>query len=182
MLGDKNQSALPVAFSLMASFISAISMFGLSAEVFYRGTQFSGVVISYILATPIIGYLYLPVFFKLGNLSLYEVIRKLWCILCLVVGANTGVHVKHNISYVPTAPTLFYPEGRVGRGQGHRSSTCIVFLFKWSKLTIDIDLIGFTLTVYARLFLNHSRTDLELPGSEGGWRKSGNLDAFVARR
>lgn len=72
MLGDKNQSILPVAFSLMASFITAISMFGLSSEVYSRGTQFSVVIISYILATPIIGYLYLPVFFKLGNLSLYQ--------------------------------------------------------------------------------------------------------------
>lgn len=73
MLGDKNQKILPVAFSLMASFVSAIMMFGLSAEIFSRGTQFSIVFISYIIATPIIGYVYLPVFFKLGNLSLYEV-------------------------------------------------------------------------------------------------------------
>jgi len=73
MLGDQNQSVLPVAFSLMASFVSAISMFGLSAEVFTRGTQFSVTVIAYVLATPIVGYVYLPVFFKLGNLSLYEV-------------------------------------------------------------------------------------------------------------
>lgn len=73
MLGDKNQSVLPVAFSLMASFVSAITMFGLSAEIFYRGSQFSVIVISYIIATPIIGYVYLPVFFNLGNLSLYEV-------------------------------------------------------------------------------------------------------------
>lgn len=73
MLGDKNQSVLPVAFSLMASFVSAISMFGLSAEIFARGTQFSVIVIAYVLAAPVIGYIYLPVFFKLGNLSLYEV-------------------------------------------------------------------------------------------------------------
>ncbi|XP_060858651.1 putative sodium-dependent multivitamin transporter isoform X2 [Metopolophium dirhodum] len=72
MLGDKNQSVVPVAFSLMASFVTAISMFGLSSEVYTRGTQFSVIIIAYIIATPVIGYLYLPVFFKLGNLSLYE--------------------------------------------------------------------------------------------------------------
>ncbi|XP_001951358.1 putative sodium-dependent multivitamin transporter isoform X1 [Acyrthosiphon pisum] len=72
MLGDKNQSVLPVAFSLMASFITAISMFGLSSEMYTRGTQFSVIIVAYIIATPIIGYVYLPVFFKLGNLSLYE--------------------------------------------------------------------------------------------------------------
>lgn len=76
MLGDQNQSVLPVAFSLMASFVSAITMFGVSSEVFSRGTQFSVIVVSYVIATPIIGYVYLPVFFKLGNLSLYEVTYK----------------------------------------------------------------------------------------------------------
>lgn len=74
MLGDKNQSVLPVAFSLMASFTSAISMYGLSGEIYTHGTQFSVVILSYILATPVIGYVYLPVFFKLSSLSLYEVI------------------------------------------------------------------------------------------------------------
>ncbi|VVC36870.1 Sodium/solute symporter [Cinara cedri] len=72
MLGDKNQKVLPVAFSLMASFISAITMYGLSGEIYTHGTQFSVVVLSYLIATPVIGYVYLPVFFKLGNLSLYE--------------------------------------------------------------------------------------------------------------
>jgi len=80
MLGDKNQSIFPVAFSLMASFITAISMFGLSSEVYTRGTQFSVIVVSYVIATPVIGYLYLPVFFKLGNLSLYEVVSHTYII------------------------------------------------------------------------------------------------------
>jgi Na+/proline symporter len=75
MLGNKNQKVLPVAFSLMASFTSAILMYGLSAEIFYHSTQFSIVVIGYTLAIPVVGYVYLPVFFKLGNLSLYEVKR-----------------------------------------------------------------------------------------------------------
>lgn len=73
MLGNKNQSIIPVAFSLMASFMSAISLFGVSAENYSRGTQFVVINLSYILATPIIAYVYLPVFFKLGNLSVYEV-------------------------------------------------------------------------------------------------------------
>lgn len=73
MLGNKNQSIIPVAFSLMASFMSAISLFGVSAENYSRGTQFVVINVSYILGTPIIAYIFLPVFFKLGNLSVYEV-------------------------------------------------------------------------------------------------------------
>jgi len=73
MLGNKNQSTIPVAFSLMASFMSAITLFGVSAENYTRGTQFVVINLSYILGTPIIAYVFLPVFFKLGNLSVYEV-------------------------------------------------------------------------------------------------------------
>lgn len=73
MLGNKNQSTIPVAFSLMASFMSAITLFGVSAENYIRGTQFVAINLSYILGTPIIAYIFLPVFFRLGNLSVYEV-------------------------------------------------------------------------------------------------------------
>jgi len=78
MLGNKNQGIVPVAFSLMASFMSAITLFGVSAENYYHGTQFVAINISYVLGTPIIAYVFLPVFFKLGNLSVYEV-RCYYC-------------------------------------------------------------------------------------------------------
>jgi sodium-coupled monocarboxylate transporter 8/12 len=73
MLGNKNQGFLPVSFSLMASFMSAITLFGVSAEMYSYGTLFVVINVSYILGTPIIAYVFLPVFFKLGNLSVYEV-------------------------------------------------------------------------------------------------------------
>jgi len=73
MLGNKNQGVVPVAFSLMASFMSAITLFGVSSENYYHGTQFVAINLSYVLGTPIIAYIFLPVFFKLGNLSVYEV-------------------------------------------------------------------------------------------------------------
>lgn len=84
MLGNKNQGIVPVAFSLMASFMSAITLFGVSAENYYHGTQFVAINLSYVLGTPIIAYVFLPVFFKLGNLSVYEV-RCNICIECRIV-------------------------------------------------------------------------------------------------
>lgn len=76
MMGNKNQGIIPVAFSLMASFMSAITLFGVSAENYYHGTQFVAINLSYVLGTPIIAYVFLPVFFKLGNLSVYEYLEK----------------------------------------------------------------------------------------------------------
>lgn len=73
MLADGNMSIVPVAFSLMASFMSAITLLGVVQEMYMYGTQFIMVNISYIIATPIVCYFYLPVFFRLKNVSVYEV-------------------------------------------------------------------------------------------------------------
>lgn len=65
-------SILPVAVSLMASFMSAITLLGVSSETYYYGMIFVAINVSYGLATPIITKLYLPVFFGLQKTSTYE--------------------------------------------------------------------------------------------------------------
>lgn len=63
----------PVAFSLMASFMSAVTLIGVSNENYQYGTQFIVINISYGLATPIVAYLFLPVFYNMRVTSAYEV-------------------------------------------------------------------------------------------------------------
>ncbi|CAH1113731.1 unnamed protein product [Psylliodes chrysocephalus] len=72
LLADKNMSVGPVAFSLMASFMSAITLLGVSSENYTYGVQFIVINLSYGLFTPVAAYLYLPVFFKLQATSAYE--------------------------------------------------------------------------------------------------------------
>ncbi|XP_050664371.1 putative sodium-dependent multivitamin transporter [Leptidea sinapis] len=72
LLADRNMSILPVAVSLMASFMSAISLLGVSAENYYYGMIFIVINFSYGIATPICSHLYLPVFFGLQKTSTYE--------------------------------------------------------------------------------------------------------------
>ncbi|ENN73470.1 hypothetical protein HUJ04_004297 [Dendroctonus ponderosae] len=72
LLADKNMSIAPVAFSLMASFMSAITLLGVSSENYTYGFQFIIINISYGIFTPIAAYLYLPIFFKLQATSAYE--------------------------------------------------------------------------------------------------------------
>ena len=74
MMADNNMSVLPVAFSLMASFMSAITILGVSKENYMFGTQFIVINISYLISTPLVCYFYLPVFFRLQNTSVYEVL------------------------------------------------------------------------------------------------------------
>ncbi|KAJ2952380.1 hypothetical protein O0L34_g4663 [Tuta absoluta] len=72
LLADRNMSILPVAVSLMASFMSAVTLLGVSSEIYYYGLQFVVINISYGIATPIATELYLPVFFNLQRTSTYE--------------------------------------------------------------------------------------------------------------
>ncbi|CAG4992572.1 unnamed protein product [Parnassius apollo] len=72
LMADRNMSIFPVAVSLMASFMSAITLLGVSSENYYYGMQFVVINISYGLATPIASRLYLPVFFGLQKTSAYE--------------------------------------------------------------------------------------------------------------
>lgn len=74
-------SIIPVAFSLMASFMSAVTLLGVSNENYSFGVQFIIINFAYGIATPIAAYLYIPVFFKLQATSAYEVqtfIHILW--------------------------------------------------------------------------------------------------------
>lgn len=66
-------SIIPVAVALVVSFMSAVTLLGVSAENYTYGTQFVVINLSYLLGTPIVCYGFLPVFFKLQATSAYEV-------------------------------------------------------------------------------------------------------------
>lgn len=72
LLADRQMSILPVAFSLMTSFMSAVTLLGVSMENYQYGTMFVLINISYVLSTPAAAYLILPVFYRLKTASVYE--------------------------------------------------------------------------------------------------------------
>ena len=77
LLADKAASVLPVAFSLMASFMSAITLLGVTMENYTHGTQFVLINLSYLLSTPVAAYLFLPVFHNLQSASVYRWVQLL---------------------------------------------------------------------------------------------------------
>ncbi|CAD1479882.1 unnamed protein product [Heterotrigona itama] len=72
LVGGQNMSIFPITMSLIASYISGITILGLPAEMYVYGTQFWSVVIadSFVSLTMIL--VYLPVFYGLGITSSYE--------------------------------------------------------------------------------------------------------------
>lgn len=63
----------PVAVSLMASFMSAITLLGTPAEIYLYGTQFVIINFSYYISLPPILFIFLPVFYELRVTSVFEV-------------------------------------------------------------------------------------------------------------
>ncbi|XP_018301707.1 putative sodium-dependent multivitamin transporter isoform X1 [Mycetomoellerius zeteki] len=75
-VASRSMSIIPVAVALVVSFMSAVTLLGVSAENYTYGTQFVVINLSYLLGTPIVCYGFLPVFFKLQATSAYEYLEK----------------------------------------------------------------------------------------------------------
>lgn len=72
-VANKSMRVIPVAIGLMVSYLSAVSLLGVSSENYVYGTQYAVINVSYGLATPFAAYFYLPVFYRLNATSAFEV-------------------------------------------------------------------------------------------------------------
>lgn len=68
---------ISISICLMVSFMSAITLLGVSAENYTYGAIFVVINFSYLIGTPIVCYGYLPVFYKLQATSTYEVFYQI---------------------------------------------------------------------------------------------------------
>ncbi|BFG04117.1 putative sodium-dependent multivitamin transporter [Drosophila madeirensis] len=76
LMADQSMTTFPVSFSLMASFMSAISLMGVSNESYQFGTMFCVINIAYWISTPIAAYIFLPVFYGMQTTSVYEYLER----------------------------------------------------------------------------------------------------------
>lgn len=72
LLGERNMNIWVISVSLMASFMSAITLLGVPAEVYNYGAIFIVINLSYAIGTPICAHFFLPVFYRLKITSAYE--------------------------------------------------------------------------------------------------------------
>lgn len=73
LMGGRQMGILPISLSLLASFLSAITLLGTPVEVYQFGSQYFMIFIGYCFVIPITAYLYMPIFYNLGITSAYEV-------------------------------------------------------------------------------------------------------------
>ncbi|XP_041484320.1 sodium-coupled monocarboxylate transporter 2-like [Lytechinus variegatus] len=75
LLADRNMNPIPVAMSLVATFISAITVLGTPAEVYLNGAMFWLFAFSF-LSTGLLTSLFIPTFHRLGVTSANEYLEK----------------------------------------------------------------------------------------------------------
>ncbi|CAK1601787.1 unnamed protein product [Parnassius mnemosyne] len=72
LLGGRNMQVIPVSMSLVASFVSGITLLGSPTEVYMHGTQYAFIIGGIFLMSIVMTQVYLPVFHELKITSNYE--------------------------------------------------------------------------------------------------------------
>ncbi|EDW80940.1 uncharacterized protein Dwil_GK11796 [Drosophila willistoni] len=99
MLGGRKMLVVPVAFSLVASFISGITLLGLPTEVYSYGTQYLYVSLGVLGMVFLMGVFFLPVFHDLNITSTYEYLEIRFDRRLRLYGSV--MFVIMNIAYLP---------------------------------------------------------------------------------
>lgn len=105
LIGGRTMSTFPIAISLIASFISGISLLGIPTEIYVYGIQYLCIMGGVILMALIFQTIYLPIFHNLHITSTYEYLEKrfdkkirLFGSLLFTIGIMTWLPI---VIYVP---------------------------------------------------------------------------------
>lgn len=76
LMADRKMGAIPVALSLLASFMSAITLLGTPAEIYNFGTVYIWIALGYCITIPVAAHVYMPIFCRLNITSSYEYLER----------------------------------------------------------------------------------------------------------
>lgn len=76
LMGGRNMQIFPVAMSLVASFVSGITLLGTSTEIYLYGAQYALILVGPFVMGLYMHYIIIPVFHDLKMTSMYEVRSK----------------------------------------------------------------------------------------------------------
>ncbi|XP_035227704.1 sodium-coupled monocarboxylate transporter 2-like [Stegodyphus dumicola] len=185
LMGGRSLSIFPVAMSVLASFMSAITLLGTPAEVYRYGTQYIIINVAFCLVVPSTAYLYLPVFYNLGVTSAYEYLELRFHSLVRTIGS--GVFAMHMLMYMPVV--LYAPALALSEVTGIRIWTAVLSIglvctFYTSiggmKAVVWTDLFQ-SLVMYASVIVIVVKGAMDLGGFSAVWEKSvegGRIEFF----
>ncbi|CAK9798458.1 Sodium-coupled monocarboxylate transporter 1 [Anthophora plagiata] len=103
LVGGRNMKTFPVSLSLIASFISGISLLGTPTEVYVHGTSYLFIGIAVIIVGFLMSTIYLPIFHELKLTSTYEYLEKRFDKKIRILGS-----VLFSISIMTWLPIVIY--------------------------------------------------------------------------
>ncbi|KAF8763707.1 Sodium-coupled monocarboxylate transporter 1 like protein [Argiope bruennichi] len=131
LLAGKDMSILPVAFSLMATFMSATTLMGIPAEMYLYGTNMAFMNIGFIIGPIITSYIFLPIYFANDISTAYEYLEKRFGKTTRKI--TSAMFVIQNLLF--TSATLYAPalalSAVTSLSSGYRS-----FQLGWCALSI----------------------------------------------
>ncbi|KAI5632424.1 sodium:solute symporter family domain-containing protein [Phthorimaea operculella] len=99
LMGGKTMGMFPISMSLIASYISGISLLGLPAEMYTYGTQYWTIVLSEWAVSLTVAAIYLPVYYKLQITSTNEYLRLRFNHKVRLLG--TVMFIVGSLLYIP---------------------------------------------------------------------------------
>ncbi|XP_078690601.1 sodium-dependent multivitamin transporter-like isoform X2 [Branchiostoma floridae x Branchiostoma belcheri] len=105
LMADRSMFSLPVAISVLASFLSAVTILGVPSEIFVYGVQYWMVIWCYFITIPVTAIFFIPVFHGLGLTSAYEYLEQRFSMSLRVVAAC--LFILQNTFYI--AVILYAP-------------------------------------------------------------------------
>ncbi|XP_026875011.2 sodium-coupled monocarboxylate transporter 1 [Electrophorus electricus] len=105
LLGGRQMTAVPVAMSLTASFMSGITVIGTPSEAYIYGTPFWLFAFSYTIMSTISAEIFVPLFYRLGITSTYEYLEMRFNKLIRVIG--TSMYIVQTALY--TGMVIYAP-------------------------------------------------------------------------
>ena len=73
LMGRRRLSVIPVAISMFMSYVSAIFVLGITAEMYKHGAQYSIAMVGSVSASLASAYLFVPMFYRLKLVTSFEV-------------------------------------------------------------------------------------------------------------
>ncbi|XP_013391934.1 sodium-coupled monocarboxylate transporter 1 [Lingula anatina] len=107
LMANRQMGAIPASMSLLASFMSAITLLGTPKEMYVYGTEYLWLAFSYLLVIPVAAHLFLPIFFRLKVTSAYEYLEMRFNKAVRIAGSLTfSLQMILYMAIVLYAPSL----------------------------------------------------------------------------
>lgn len=176
LMAGRNMGTFPVAMSLIASFMSAITLLGTPAEIYQFGTIYWLIIFSFFFVMPAANFLYMPIFYNLQCTSAYEYLELRFSKTVRCMGSLTfTLQMCLYMSVVVYAPALALSQVTGINVWISVSSIFVICIFYTVigglKAVIWTDTLQVVI-MYVALLIPIIQGDIDVGGAAEVWRRN----------